>query len=75
MCFSVNLLFQKYQCVLYYLFFDGDSLTCCLKKNHSPDFKERRKRLKHVNTATDKDVLSMQDNVSSVMVIYIYCVK
>ncbi|KAG0543246.1 hypothetical protein BDA96_02G173700 [Sorghum bicolor] len=44
-----------------------DSLTCCLKKNHSPDFKERRKRLKHVNTATDKDVLSMQDNVSSVM--------
>jgi hypothetical protein len=45
---------------------DGNS-----KKNHSPDVKKRRKRMKHVNTSTDRDVLNLQDNVSSVMVIFI----
>ncbi|ONM04806.1 zinc finger (C3HC4-type RING finger) family protein / BRCT domain-containing protein [Zea mays] len=40
---------------------DGDS-----KKNRSSDVK-KRKRMKHVNTSTDRNVLNSQDNVSSVM--------
>ncbi|CAD6265493.1 unnamed protein product [Miscanthus lutarioriparius] len=37
------------------------------KKNHPSDIKKRRKRMKHANTSTDRDVLNLQDNVSSVM--------
>lgn len=47
---------------------DSDFESALLEqKNHSPDVKKRRKRMKHVNTSTDRDVLNLQDNVSSVM--------
>jgi len=43
-------------------FGDGDS-----EKNDLSDVKQRRKRLKRVKKSMDKDVLQLQDNVSTVM--------